>query len=582
MATERDVIYRLKVAAGDDVQRNLKAFERHVSDAYGAMSKNAGMAARQQVAASKNATSQITAHLAQQQVAQQQASQAAAASSQQAAASSQKAAAATSQSFEQAVGKINAGNEAMVGGFNQTGEGVLKLGRGFALLGVSGEDDVKKLLEVLLRVQGVVDVTRGAIEVYQGLTRGVRAYRSAVIASTAAETALGVARARSAAAGGASVGAGAAGAAGAAGVGVIPRVGGVLARGAGVVGSAVTSTVGATLGIAGGIGLGVATLTNAGGTRDRLAQTGLSKGLGGIIGRFRGDTQEAKQRQARLLEQEQERQTQIEGAGVAGQAILARQSILGQRSDQIGAGGDATSLRDQGMFLRDTRRKLGREARDIKGPGSDTTQLANLTAQADTSARILANDKERLALARETGQARIDSARQALSIAENERDVAKATTAEARNRLKSDLERFDALNAAEKNRLRQVRRKIDTGSTLTRSDTDLAGQFAEFEEDASRARVSRARAAGGDAIFTADRAGLDAARTREAAAEALVIKREDKISIAISRDEETTDQILSEVKKSLVESNRIINLKLDKELEQVRQSVVDAANRRRV
>jgi hypothetical protein len=586
MATERDVIYRLRAAAGDDVSKNLKAFERHVSDAYDNMEKQAGMAARQQVAVSKNATSQITAHLAQQQAAQKQAAQSASAASQQVAASSQRASAATSQSFDQAVGKINSSNAAMQSGFNQSTDGVLKLGRGFAMLGISGEDDVKKILEVLMRVQGVIDVTRGAIELYQGITSGVRAYRSAVVAATAAETALGVARARSAAAGVGAAGAGGAAiAGGAVAGGLIPRAGGALVAG-------LTGTVGTAGFIVGGIGAGAAVATNAGGSRDKVAAKFSGSSMlqpTGFFGRLGGRRRQmaALNERDRLAQLEQSRQHKIESAGVESQSILGRQAVFGARSEQLGA--------SQGMGFMDDARRLDRQRRDLvnrragqrsrienaeSGPGAEKIAIADMAVLADTNNRLLATDKQRLQLAREYGKERIGAAQQALTIAERERDIAKATTMEARNRLKSDLERFDSLNDAEKNRLRLVRLKVNTGATLTRSDTDLAGQFAEFSDEASRARVARARAAGGDAIFTADRAGVAAARTRERSAEALVVKREDKIEIAITRDEAITARLLDEVRKSLAESERTNEKQFRQIAEQVRLDMEDAAGRR--
>lgn len=599
MATERDVIYRLKAAAGDDVLKNLKAFERHVSDAYAAMSKSAGMSASKQVAVSKNATSQITSHLAQQQAAQKQAAQSASAASQQVAASSQQASAATSQSFDQAVSKINSSNAAMQSGFNQSTDGVLKLGRGFAMLGISGEDDVKKLLEVLMRVQGVIDVTRGAIELYQGITAGVRAYRSAVIAATAAEAALGVTRARSAAAGGASAGVGALSLGGAAVAGAAatqaPSVGGPI-----LAALASPLALGAAAIIGGGAGLAVA--GNVGGARDRAADTGFSKGLGTMLfkNRFianlsggegglalRRNILSAEEKQGQLQAQAAQRQYAIEQAEIQGQSILERQAVFGARSDQLAG--------SHGLGFQDDRRRLNEQRRDLVnrragqrsrianaggGPGAEKIAIADLAVIADTNNRILANDKQRLQLAREIGKERIGAAQQALTIAERERDVAKAMTMEARNRLKSDLERFDSLNDAEKNRLRLVRLKVNTGATLTRADTDLAGQFAEFSDEASRARVARARAAGGDAIFTADRAGVAAARTRERAAEALVVKREDKIEIAITRDEAITERLLEEVRKSLAESERTNEKQFRQIADQVRLDMEDAAGRR--
>ncbi|MBE3132930.1 MAG: hypothetical protein IMZ55_05615, partial [Acidobacteria bacterium] len=87
--------------------------------------------------------------------------------------------------------------------------GVIQLGRGFALLGIVGEKDTKKLLEGLIKIQAAFDLLRGGMAIVVGLSKGWRAYEVSVTAAAAAHTALAAAQT----AGGAAAAAGAGGAA---------------------------------------------------------------------------------------------------------------------------------------------------------------------------------------------------------------------------------------------------------------------------------------------------------------------------------------------------------------------------------
>ena len=108
------------------------------------------------------------------------------------------------QSHEQATSKLMAGRRQMTEGLLHTTEAVTRLGRGFALLGLVGEKDMAKLVAELAKMQAIIDITTGGVRLYIGLSKAVDGYTKAVAAATAAETALGIARARSAATGAAS------------------------------------------------------------------------------------------------------------------------------------------------------------------------------------------------------------------------------------------------------------------------------------------------------------------------------------------------------------------------------------------
>ncbi|MCL4191289.1 MAG: hypothetical protein KJZ87_06055 [Thermoguttaceae bacterium] len=107
----------------------------------------------------------------------------------------------------------------------ELGEGITRMGRGLATIGILGEESTEKLVRAFMRVQGVFDVVAGGLKVYKSLTVAVESYTKSVEAAAVAERALAAARGQSAVAGGASL-AGAGGVAGAGALGTAGMIGG--------------------------------------------------------------------------------------------------------------------------------------------------------------------------------------------------------------------------------------------------------------------------------------------------------------------------------------------------------------------
>ncbi len=72
---------------------------------------------------------------------------------------------------------------------DKSADGVLKLVRGFVLLGSTGESDTKKILDNLLAVQGTIDSIRGGIDTFRSISGVVNGLREARVATKAAEAA---------------------------------------------------------------------------------------------------------------------------------------------------------------------------------------------------------------------------------------------------------------------------------------------------------------------------------------------------------------------------------------------------------
>lgn len=270
--------------------------------------------------------------------------------------------------YEAAAQKVHDANRSMTDSFHMAGEGLVKLGQGFAMLGLAGEEDVKKLVQGLVKVKATVDLVRGGVEIYRGLTEGVKAYRTAVLAAAAANESLAAAQAASAAAGARAAGAGAAGSA-------------VTAGAAGAAGAAAPNAlIGAILGLPGAIAIAVAGALAGGGAAIGFARDASSYGLrgGGAPGgwnatmgqwyadRFAsvynampdwayrenafsqyGQSQQAVERmQTGQSALDETIARQREQSAIQSQAQAARDAILReQRMRAIGRSGDATGRR---------------------------------------------------------------------------------------------------------------------------------------------------------------------------------------------------------------------------------------------
>lgn len=76
--------------------------------------------------------------------------------------------------------KVNNSNTRLRQGLLQTLDALMQVGRGFAYLGVAGEEDLQKILKVLVSVEASINLIRGGIDVFRGLATAATAYSSAL------------------------------------------------------------------------------------------------------------------------------------------------------------------------------------------------------------------------------------------------------------------------------------------------------------------------------------------------------------------------------------------------------------------
>lgn len=71
-------------------------------------------------------------------------------------------------------------------GFKMAGEGAFTLARGIAFVSTSGDEDLRKMIETIAKVQGAFDLFRGATDTIKGVREGLTALRAAQAASAVA------------------------------------------------------------------------------------------------------------------------------------------------------------------------------------------------------------------------------------------------------------------------------------------------------------------------------------------------------------------------------------------------------------
>ncbi|QDU76437.1 hypothetical protein Pan97_34860 [Bremerella volcania] len=387
--------------------------------------------------------------------------------------------------------------------FLSAGEGLVTFGRGLAEIGVAGEEDIEKMLRVLIRVQAVVDVTKGGIEIYRGIRSAVDAYRNSVLAAAAAEEALNLARARG--------GTRAAANLGLTGLGTTATTVASGTIGTTGLGSTLTTAIaglgttlsGAILSIPGalalaiaGVGAGGAMAFNVGGIRDRSANAidptmvdpnSMMGSIGGSmdrIGQF--DTlffgglpinrlsmfnglealqDSAKARQTITQQMEAKRQSYLSGEEFEqfqrdnnarqNQFDLRRQlrQLAIQREQEIDAltgGPNLETVRDRfGIAQRDlkTARQQFSMAESLEPGRMQREELVRAQNQlVEAHQRVKDLTERRIQLEREAGQESIAAARARSSELQKQLDLAKQQRMEAESRYLSAKERFGQMD----------------------------------------------------------------------------------------------------------------------------------------
>lgn len=388
--------------------------------------------------------------------------------------------------FAQANKAITTGNLRMLDEFSQVGEGVARMGRGFALLGIIGEEDQKKILDWVVKVQAGFDIFKGGIEIWRHLVAGVQAYRATVDAATAAQKALTAAQA----------------AGGAPGV-AAGRVGGV--AGTAVVGAlAALATAGAVkssidawdnykrFGFGGGARYGSWTDTIA--TKEVGVASWFS-GLAGkdLVGNLAAD-KAARRREAAFGIAEESIAAEAQGRSAEEQLAALRRSkemrsfeatlgnmpepqrrvALAKKADDL----DQLSIVGVASLREQAEARLATAMRNDTGDDQTHAEVMAAAqavdelnaAMAAMHDRLATNLQERLEGEKAISAERLRAADEAISKTQDELTMRQEFIKAERERLMSAQERFGQMTPEQQQRLIGLKRRADAGEELSMPD----------------------------------------------------------------------------------------------------------------
>lgn len=458
-----------------------------------------------------------------------------------------------------AIGQMQASQDKFRLSVLATSDAVLRVGRGLALLGASGGDNLKKMLDALVKIQAVFDVTKGGIELYYNISEAVKAYRQSVLAAAAAEEALGAARAKSATGGVAAAGAGRAGAAGAGLAGGAAAGVGAGVAVAGAVAGALAAVVAVSEALRGtstqmgsfsrsiydfGDGLVSATAALLG------YQTSLSKMLDS-----EKETALANERVINVtnenmrVQQEISRYRSIQTIEAGGETFGGLNDMTSRRASFMGdaAAGNRAAL--IGVANRINSVNASRRAAAAPGSGASVDEILALNNQAESLAeRQIQLTEERITLERLSAKEKQDAARVAIAAAETELKAARDALKVEKERQMSALERFGQLSTAEQRQLLAVRTRVDIvgAENLSRKEREQLRSIGtnSAERLAREGDIAAARRAGGGGLFRAEDFAAESAARERVRQASVTIQDQRRIEVQVEADlQQVTDEV---------------------------------------
>ena len=95
--------------------------------------------------------------------------------------------------------QIKASEKQSLATFASIGESAMRVARGMTAIGLAGEDDLKKVVQALLKVQGAFDIVSGGIQIWTKIQTIIESTRKTILLTAASEEALAKASAARAA-----------------------------------------------------------------------------------------------------------------------------------------------------------------------------------------------------------------------------------------------------------------------------------------------------------------------------------------------------------------------------------------------
>lgn len=434
---------------------------------------------------------------------------------------------------------------------------VTELARGFALLGIVGEEDTQKILQMFVQIEAGVSIVRGLVGTWKNVTDAVKAANVVTAANIVLNRLAGRASAGNAAGSAAQSIAGAAGGGGrlAGMFGRLVGMGGAAAGGSAALGGGGAAAAGAAGGggaaAAGGVAAGGGALAGAG-----LLAAGAAAGLVlfesvNLLRRAFGDTsassesfvgaliswrkaaKDAEESTQALEKSEERRSQQLKDAAERDQKIVDASGLARDRAsalESIAARRDGASGMSEVDQARAARLR-GASAADQAAGGVAAAEARNRDRQSKgvkfsfadeiEGVKTLQGAQEQVAAAAEQefqAVQRITQERQrAADAAQNELEKARELVKAEEERSQSALARFGRLSKGEQKRAQAIADKVQGGGTLTKSEAQFLESSGIGGKKAEGFFADQGKAAGGEAVLGAlgDLDELNAAREAE-------------------------------------------------------------------
>lgn len=408
--------------------------------------------------------------------------------------------------------------------------GVLEIARGLAIVGISSEQNMQRLVQMFLKIEGGVSVVRGLVVVWKQVEAAIAA-ANAMAAAHAVLSAGGAAGGAGKAVGGAAgaaVGGAAAGAAVGRFGGLRALAGGTAARfgpalsglgkfaGAVAIGDLIGGHIlGPMLGHKPGmmsselVGLGLDKLKQME-TADKLKSSVERRKAGAASAIERGQAQ--SQFRLNNLAGQQEIAAMSGGSDrdvIARQRALAQQALTGAQANQGGAG----RAFDPGVRAANERAAL-EEVLAVKQ-------------------NIAALDQRSAELSRE----KVQASERNVATAERELAIARQKVAAERQQADSALARFGRLGAGEQKRAKDIAGKVQAGQQISRADAEFLESIGLGGKVSGGFFSGQGKSAGGEGVLgiLGDMDGLKEARRAEQEAIANVSKAQQEHADAVKQ-----------------------------------------------
>ena len=433
-------------------------------------------------------------------------------------------------------------NRSLAEGLTRATEGVIHLGRAFAMMGLVGERDMQKLLQTLIKAQIVMDGFRGGIATWMGLTKAAAAYRAVVATLPAFSMAAPLAGAGGAV--GLTAGAGLAAAVGGTAGGYaafdFARQAGRYGIGGGAAPGSYTNWMGgkiADLRIwasrwSGGM-QDDPTYANAARAEDRTAR---------MFGAYRAQRAARERRMA-------ERAAIIGGVHAAADMGIVRAGMQ-SRGGRAGLAGDLGAARGSRV---EAEAQLG-VAEVNAGFGGENAEEFTQRAL-DLRQQILRLREQEMQLTLAQKDEEIAGAREVLDLRQREYDAAKANAEQQQQRLMSAQERFGAMDPAQQAAALDAARRVAAGQGGRADIEAIRGLGLAGAEQAVRTfDMEAAVAAGFDELATlfGDRQAAFAAE-RRAEELKVAVETQNAVTIKLEADREQLRQTMEAAMKPILD-----------------------------